>query len=61
LEIYAQARGRPWRVEEWEIGWAAGLWIRAFNAKKETLDGNAEAVLDRLFNEAPERLRRSGA
>ena len=39
LDAYEQARGRPWTADERQAGWAAGLWVRAFNAKKEHLDG----------------------
>lgn len=34
LVAYAAARGRPWSDEERQLAWAAGLWVRAFNAKK---------------------------
>jgi hypothetical protein len=37
------------------------LWIRAYNAKKGTLAGDGEALLDRLAREAQERLRLAGA
>jgi hypothetical protein len=61
LRAYAQGRGQPWSVDERQICWAAGLWIRAYNAKKATLDGDDGAILERLASEAAERLRLAGA
>jgi len=57
LEAYEQVRGQPWSVDEWQVGWAAGLWTRAYNAKKATLEGDGGPLLERLASEAPERLR----
>jgi Phosphotransferase enzyme family len=57
LEAYEQVRGQPWSVDEWQVCWAAGLWIRAYNAKKATLEGNGGELMERLASEAPERLR----
>ena len=55
-------QGQPrWSREEREVCWAAGLWIRAYNAKKDALDGNGRALLERLASEAAERLRLAGA
>jgi hypothetical protein len=42
LVAYAQARGQPWTQEERELAWAAGLWVRVFNAKKATLRPGGE-------------------
>jgi hypothetical protein len=57
IDAYQQARDRSFSVRELEESWAAGLWIRAFNAKKSLLDG-----LDTLSpTEAEERLRRATA
>ena len=53
------ARGRPWTASEGQACWAAGLWVRAFNAKKERMDGGGPQ-LDRLAEEAPERSARAG-
>jgi hypothetical protein len=61
LLAYEQARGLRWSREEREACWAAGLWIRAYNAKKDAVDGNGGALLERLASEAAERLRRAGA
>ena len=39
IDAYQQARGRDFSAQAIEETWAAGLWIRAFNAKKFLLDG----------------------
>jgi hypothetical protein len=41
------------------VAWAAGLWVRAFNAKKETVAGGGPQ-LDRLAGEVAERSRNAG-
>jgi hypothetical protein len=61
LTAYADARGRQWTASELEACWAAGLWTRSFDAKKETVTQAAGPLSERLRVEAPERLRRSGA
>ncbi|NNN30014.1 hypothetical protein HLK59_06495 [Streptomyces sp. S3(2020)] len=38
LEEYQIARGRALSANEVQLCWAAGLWVRAFNAKKFHLD-----------------------
>ena len=43
LQAYEQGHGRPWSVDERQVCWAAGLWIRAYNAKKATLEGSSGA------------------
>ncbi|MER7272999.1 phosphotransferase [Dactylosporangium sp. NPDC000244] len=56
LDGYQRASGRRFNREEIEAAWAAGLWIRLFNAKKWRLDG-----LDGLGrDEARERGRMAG-
>ncbi len=56
LEAYQRARGAAFTRAELGEAWAAGLWVRSFNAKKWLLDG-----LDTLSPaEAEERLRRAG-
>jgi hypothetical protein len=59
VEQSEQARGRPWTTPERQACWAAGLWVRAFNAKKERTEGGGPQ-LDRLATEAPERSARAG-
>lgn len=56
VDAYQQARGRRFSDEEIEEIWAAGLWIRSFNAKKFLL-GGFETLTPA---EAEERLRRAG-
>jgi hypothetical protein len=59
LTAYEQARGRPWTAPERQACWAAGLWVRTFNAKKERLEGGSPQ-LDRLAEEVTERSSRAG-
>jgi hypothetical protein len=64
LMAYARARGQPWTEEERELAWAAGLWVRVFNAKKATLRPGGETLSPsrlRLEAEVGERLRQAGA
>jgi hypothetical protein len=60
LLAYEQARDHRWSPEEREVCWAAGLWIRAYNAKKDALDRKSSALLERVASEAAERLRLAG-
>ena len=39
LDAYAQARQQAWNDEERRVAWAAGTWLMAYNAKKESIDG----------------------
>lgn len=56
LEHYQRARGRGFDPEEIRLCWAAGLWVRAFNAKKYQLDH-----IDALEREEAEvRMRHAG-
>jgi Ser/Thr protein kinase RdoA (MazF antagonist) len=59
LAAYEQARGRPWTGGERQACWAAGLWVRSFNAKKQRRAGGGPD-LDRLAGELPERAGRAG-
>lgn len=52
IDAYEQARGRPWSEDEREICWASSLWLVAFNAKKQVLQGVTESL---------EHLRECGA
>lgn len=61
LAAYEQARGRPWSTEEREIAHAAGLWIMAYDVKKDTVGDGSSPFLDRLDREADTRLRIAGA
>ena len=60
LDAYARARGAPWSVEERELAWSAGLWVRAFNAKKAAARGGGTAVVAAFAAEAQGRLARAG-
>lgn len=61
LTAYEAARGRRWSRDERQICWAAGLWVRAFNAKKEMLDEADGPTVRSLLAEASERARLAGA
>ena len=61
LEAYARARGYPWSADEHEICWAAGLWLRTYDAKKELVLHADHTLLNRLEAEADERLRLAAA
>jgi Phosphotransferase enzyme family len=58
LDAYQQARGRRWTPQDYAACWAAGLWLRAFDAKTRYPDGDPEQILTR--NEARARLRLAG-
>jgi hypothetical protein len=55
---YQQAAGRQWTEPEIQDAWAAGLWVRLFNAKKDAAEGGGPQ-LDRLADEVDERLARA--
>lgn len=57
LDVWAGCR--PWSADRDRTAWAAGLWILAFNAKKETLGGGTGYV-SQLDAEADARVRRAG-
>ncbi len=52
---YQRAGGRQWTERESQDAWAAGLWVRLFNAKKDAAAGGGPQ-LDRLAGEIGERL-----
>ncbi len=59
LAAYEHASGRSWTNRDVRAAWAAGLWTRAFDAKKASLVGaDPGAVLTRA--EARERCRLAG-
>jgi hypothetical protein len=58
LAAYAAARGRPFGPGELQRCWAAGVWTRAFDAKKQYAAG--QPVVSLTEGEAAERLRRAG-
>ena len=57
--VVAGLASAVWPAAEQRACWAAGLWVRAFNAKKQRLDGG-EPQLDRLAVEVAERAARAG-
>jgi hypothetical protein len=59
LEAYQQARGYRFSADGCEESWAAGLWVRAFDAKKEFATDGVIYALDE--DEAGERRRLAGA
>jgi Phosphotransferase enzyme family len=58
LAAYAAARRRPFSPGELECCWAAGVWTRAFDAKKEYAAG--QPLVSLAEDEARQRLRRAG-
>jgi Ser/Thr protein kinase RdoA (MazF antagonist) len=59
LAAYQRAAGLCWTEPELRHAWAAGLWVRLFNARKDAADGGGPQ-LDRLAIEITERLSRAG-
>lgn len=57
LDAYERIRG-GWSLEDRAAAWAAGLWVRLFNAKKDAIDGGGPQ-LDQLSNEVDERSARA--
>ena len=55
---YQRAAGRQWTEAEIQDAWAAGLWVRLFNAKKDAAQGGGPQ-LDRLAGEVDERMARA--
>jgi hypothetical protein len=55
ITSYQSATTRPWGQSEIEEAWAAGLWVRLFNARKDAADGGGPR-LARLEGEVNERL-----
>jgi hypothetical protein len=58
LAVYATFRGRPFSPGELQRCWAAGVWTRAFDAKKQHAAG--QPVISLTQGEARERLRHAG-
>ncbi len=58
IDAYQSAFG-DWSEQDRAAVWAAGLWVRLFNAKKDASDGGG-LQLDRLRDELDERLYRAG-
>jgi len=60
MDAYETARGRSFTDQEREQAWAAGLWVRVFDAKKESLDMADGPILTRLAKEVEARCARAG-
>lgn len=59
LDAYAQTRGHRWADADSAAAWAAGLWVRLFNAKKDAFAGKGPQ-LSRLATELGDRLALAG-
>lgn len=59
IQSYIDVSGRDLTREDMECAWAAGVWLRAFDARKQHAQGQTIRSLDET--EAEERLRRAGA
>ena len=55
IASYQTVTARTWSQSEVEDAWAAGLWVRLFNARKDVAGGGGPR-LDRLEGEVDERL-----
>jgi hypothetical protein len=56
LDAYQRARGRAFTSDELRVAWAAGLWVRAFDAKDDSVMRSGD--LEEFAEEAWARLRR---
>jgi hypothetical protein len=59
LVAYAKARGFAFDRDDLEAAWAAGVWLRAFDAKKQAARG--VPIISLSAAEAGARLRRAGS
>jgi hypothetical protein len=59
LTCYQAAAAARWTGPQIQHAWAAGLWVRLFNAKKDAAAGGGPQ-LDRLTGEIDDRLARAG-
>lgn len=59
VQSYVDVSGRVLTPEDVECVWAAGVWLRAFDSRKQHAKGQTIRSLDET--EAKERLRRAGA
>jgi hypothetical protein len=57
LAAYQGIRGRLFTAVELEIAWAASLWMAAYNAREEALNGDNPVCADALRAQAAQRLR----
>ena len=59
LTCYQAAAGARWTPSQIQRAWAAGLWVRLFNARKDAASGGGPQ-LDRLADEIDDRLTLAG-
>lgn len=59
LDAYAQARPTAWSSRSEQAAWCSGLWVIAYNAKKESLGGGS-GYIEHLERELAERTARAG-
>jgi hypothetical protein len=59
LRAYVAARRMPWSNDDEEVAWAAGLWVRLFDAKQEAADGSGP-LLEGIEAELAVRSRQAG-
>jgi hypothetical protein len=59
IAAYEASTRVPWDRATIRVAWAAGLWVRAFNAKKDAADGGGPQ-LDLLTQEVAERRQLAG-
>jgi hypothetical protein len=59
ISSYQHFAGREWDTSAIQDAWAAGLWVRLFDAKQEAADGGGPQ-LELLTTEIDERLDRAG-
>jgi hypothetical protein len=57
ISAYVRARGEQFTEDELRVAWAAGLWVRCFDAKKEAAGGDPVGNIAEA--EAALRLRRA--
>ena len=60
LTCYQAASGAHWTHRQVQLAWAAGLWVRLFNAKKDAVSGGGPQ-LDLFAAEITDRLALAGA
>ena len=61
LAAYQEARGAGFSRAEMQIAWAAGAWVLAFNARKESVTSADGPYQRHLAAEITQRLRLAGA
>jgi Phosphotransferase enzyme family len=59
ITCYQDAAGTRWAGPQIQYAWAAGLWVRLFNAKKDAASGGGPQ-LDRLADEIDDRMTLAG-